>query len=430
LAVVSDEIQQARFRIVLRPARTRAEERPVALPSTAALTEAAWRVENPRSRLPETRMRCFNREPAQVSQTSLTPTAGHHLPVLVVGRSPVASTWLAGICALGFVLGSLAVPLRGEELAATSVPLAEELADDAGCECCAQAIGVTANSFFVQADALLLKRVPRSLNQPVVLDTPGATLLTTRDADLPFQVGPRLVMGFAPDECRSWEGVYFGTHSWHGTAAVQQANGLRIPGDLALASLDFLFADQMRIDYSAQLHNVEINRWWHRGTVSWLAGFRYVNLDEEFNIHAQDFNTGGSDYRIEADNNLFGGQLGARLAGCRGRFAWDATGKVGVFGNAGRQHSFVGDFDNTFVLRDTGGRRNNAAMVADISLNAEWRLCDTWSVRGGYHLMWVEGVVLAPDQLDFTDTPLSGSTVDNGGGIFLHGAYVGLAAGW
>ena len=59
---------------------------------------------------------------------------------------------------------------------------------------------------------------------------------------------------------------------------------VRLNGARLRDALDFLFADQMRIDYSAQLHNVEINRWWRRSRCSWMAGFRYVNLDEEFKI--------------------------------------------------------------------------------------------------------------------------------------------------
>ncbi len=338
--------------------------------------------------------------------------------------------WLIGVSAACLLVTALVGPLRGELLLAESASITDPVAQSPDGTCCVESACCPERRFSVQADALLLKRVPRSLNQPVVLDTAGATLLTTRDADLPMRAGPRLTLGFASDDCHAWEGVYFGTHNWHGSATAEQANDLRIPGDLALATLDFLFADQMRIDYSAQLHNVEVNRWRHGGTCSWLAGFRYLNLDEDFNIRANDFNTGGSDYRVEAENNLFGGQLGARLAGCRGRFAWDLTGKAGVFGNAGRQHTFVGDFDNTFVIRDVAGRRNNVALVADITFNAQWQLCDTWSVRAGYNVIWVEGVVLAPDQLDFTDTPLSGTAVDNGGGIFLHGAHVGLAARW
>jgi len=53
-----------------------------------------------------------------------------------------------------------------------------------------------------------------------------------------------------------------------------------------------------------------------------------------------------------------------------------------------------------------------------------------WSLRAGYNLMWIENVALAPDQLDFTFTPTSGTMLNDNGGVFLHGANVGLQAAW
>jgi hypothetical protein len=48
----------------------------------------------------------------------------------------------------------------------------------------------------------------------------------------------------------------------------------------------------------------------------------------------------------------------------------------------------------------------------------------------GYNLIWIEGVALAPDQLDFTNTTTSGSGIDTDGGVFLHGVNAGLEARW
>ena len=50
------------------------------------------------------------------------------------------------------------------------------------------------------------------------------------------------------------------------------------------------------------------------------------------------------------------------------------------------------------------------------------------SVRAGYNLLWIEGVALAPDQLDFTFTSTSGTALNDGGGVFLHGVSVGIEA--
>ncbi len=53
-----------------------------------------------------------------------------------------------------------------------------------------------------------------------------------------------------------------------------------------------------------------------------------------------------------------------------------------------------------------------------------------WGLRAGYNFIWLAGVALAPDQYDFSDTAASGSHLVNGGGIFLHGANLGLERRW
>jgi PAS domain S-box-containing protein len=42
----------------------------------------------------------------------------------------------------------------------------------------------------------------------------------------------------------------------------------------------------------------------------------------------------------------------------------------------------------------------------------------------------IEGVALAPNQLDFTNTPDSGTDVHTNGGVFFHGVNLGLEARW
>ena len=117
------------------------------------------------------------------------------------------------------------------------------------------------------------------------------------------------------DECTSWEGVYFGLQNWNAYATASGGNNLALPGDLALATDDFFGADIMQVHYSAQLHNAELNSW-HRycdTKLSFMAGARYLNLNERFNIHSVDSDAEESDYNVNTRNQLMGGQIGARL---------------------------------------------------------------------------------------------------------------------
>ena len=83
------------------------------------------------------------------------------------------------------------------------------------------------------------------------------------------------------------------------------------------------------------------------------------------------------------------------------------------------------------MLRSERGRGSrNVAFVGEANFVLTLDLNDCWTARGGYNLMWIEGVALGPDQLDFTMTSTSGTMLTNDGGLFLHGASVGLEARW
>jgi hypothetical protein len=162
-----------------------------------------------------------------------------------------------------------------------------------------------------------------------------------------------------------------------------------------------------------------------------LVGFRYVSLDEEFNINSTDSDSGTSDYNIRTSNDLYGGQLGARVRAYRCGWDWEATAKGGVFGNSAEQRQLVTDFPPTSLLRPTiSDSTSTVAFVGDVNLSAVYQWTEAWAIRGGYNLLWIEGVALAPDQLDFTTDLDSGSDLQTGGSLFAHGFNVGLESRW
>ena len=260
----------------------------------------------------------------------------------------------------------------------------------------------------------------------------GTLLRSTGDLTFGLQPGMRLLVGWRQDEFRAYELSYFGIFNWQASATVMGANNLAIPGDLGLASLDFFAADRMTLHYTSRLHNVEANLVESFATDwSLLAGFRYLTLNEDFGIRSTDLDTGTSNYNIHTTNNLFGAQTGARVCRCWDRFGWDATAKAGIFGNAASQTQSVSDFPPGFFLRDRrGSSGGQVAFVGDINLSAFYQLNDAWGLRAGYNLLWVQGVALAPDQLDFSDTPTSGTGLNDRGGLFAHGLSVGIHANW
>jgi hypothetical protein len=331
-----------------------------------------------------------------------------------------------------------------------------ELADDdvwdASCglsDCCCQ----WRPWFYGQAEALFLERDIRGDEQVVVIDVnrpPGDdVVLRTGDLDFDFESGFRALLGYQLKPCMAVEFVYFGVSDASASATAVGNDNLAVPGDLGLVSLDFFDADIMRVSYSAEMHNFEVNLVGTSpacchcggccgcgGSASLLAGFRYLNLDEVFNINSTDFDTGTSNYNISTRNNLYGFQIGARWKRCWERLGVDFTGKAGIFANDAKQRQFVTDFGGgpafpQFFLRTPrSASSTNVAFVGDLNLSLCYKLTDVWSVRGGYNLMWIEGVGLAPSQLDFTNTPTSGTQTVDSGGVFWHGVNVGVQACW
>ena len=279
-------------------------------------------------------------------------------------------------------------------------------------------------------DALFLQRT-NTVNGQTVVQTSGtgAPVVVTGDFDFPMVAGPKILLGKRSDAYSAWEGLYFGTHFWGSTVTASDADNLDLPGAVGLGAADFLQADEMAVSYSSQLHNAELNYVRLGDEVSYLAGFRYLNWNERFQIRTDD-NASHSLYDLNTTNNLFGAQLGAQACWIGSHVDWELIGKAGIFGNTANARQRLSDINDTVALRDLEASGSSFSFVGDLNLNAVRRLNEVWQLRVGYNVMLVTGLALAPDQLDFTNTPTSGTRLDREGSVFLHGANVGIEAQW
>ena len=79
----------------------------------------------------------------------------------------------------------------------------------------------------------------------------------------------------------------------------------------------------------------------------------------------------------------------------------------------------------------TSGSKSGVAFVGQGNVSGLYALTNIWNLRAGYNVIWVEGLALAPDQLNFDFANAgAGTQLNNNGGIFLHGVNVGLEARW
>ena len=363
------------------------------------------------------------------------------------------------------------VPDRQRSTAPSTTTPEDDCLDGCCCPSCDERCCPTCDdpcpSVYGQVEALFLKREPRFIRQPIIVDpNSSTTFLSTSDLDFDFDPGLRATVGMRLCGGRALEFSYFALFEENASAvAVSPDPGAFLIFPDNLAGNVFVDIDRAEVDYSSRLHSFEVNLPCccgccddcchecgcgevHDGcgcneygcgevrcrSLEWFAGFRYLNVGEELNISAQRIVAGGVEegtYDIRTANRLYGGQLGARLRRTRGRFGWEATGKAGIFGNDAREEQAVTDFPN-FPLRPTvSDSSGGVAFVGEANLSALYRLTDAWNLRAGYTVLWIDGLALAPDQLDFdfAASP-SGNQLHNDGAMFLHGVNVGLEARW
>lgn len=180
---------------------------------------------------------------------------------------------------------------------------------------------------------------------------------------------------------------------------------------------------------------------------SWLAGFRYFQLRDNFlyqtrtnNMDAAG-NPGFMDYTVVTVNNMYGGQLGGDLWACLlPGFDVGVESKGGIYGNDAQQASTI------FANSIPGGQfeskqKTEIAFQYELSLLATYRLSPKFTLRGGYMMMWADGLALgtdnfnaAPPQAFQSRTPISKPsrvvTIDDSGNLFWSGWTAGAEYMW
>jgi hypothetical protein len=295
---------------------------------------------------------------------------------------------------------------------------------DVGCgDCC--------NScwprWYVEAEAIFLWRNNDVAVQPVMFSSQTtSTVLDTRSADFDTGIGPRALIGLRTSQCSAWELQYFSALDMSGAVNIVSPNQLFVAGSLSQL---WGISDSANINYSSELHNVEVNYCRSWNSLSLLGGFRFVRLSEDYDLSTID-SFGNDAYDVHSKNDLYGAQIGGRWRECCGRLYWEFTGKAGVFGNDSLQSQFLTAFGGTQVQRNFTTYESCVAFVGDLNLSVGFRLNKVWAARCGYNAMWIDQVAMAANQLDFNLGPTAGRTISTDGNVFLHGINVGCEGRW
>jgi hypothetical protein len=309
---------------------------------------------------------------------------------------------------------------------------------DLGCEPSCGCPRWTATADFIILDrigsgnATLVERVPGNLPPT----TPGTEALNSSDLQQGFAGGPRLDLIRHGDSGYDLELAYFQIDGWHSDQTIVPADPQNWRWLTMSCPGGFLQANEgrgqgMAWQYATKLYDAELNvRWnpWCRVTM--LAGFRWINLGENLQGALEPPTVWWEPpfWNTTTTNNLYGFQIGTDWKIWeRGRFSIDGLVKAGICDNDAEENTGVSTMK---IVRPSSASTNHAACVGETGLQCKYQVTQGLLLKGGYEAIWLEGVALAPGQIQETymPTPTTAQAlgVNCNSGVFYHGATVGL----
>jgi len=307
-----------------------------------------------------------------------------------------------------------------------------------GCGCCEESSGCFGTSFLLlacagqwrlSADAVLLRRSsPKA--QTLFRGGFGNTSAITFDAEsLSFDMQP----GFSVTATRA--GAIGLDVELNYTQVDAFRSSTTLSGDTFMEADDTGSDASVRsvknpqIENTSQLRSGEGNFGWHVGEqIRLLGGFRWIEFRDHYGVNS----LGGIiippvpvTLNNDALNDLYGGQIGADLTLLDWeRIVISAGGKAGVYGNACRQTSRL--VDTGFIDQEIGTHSAHPAFVGEINVLGTVEVyMDRLFLRAGYQALWIDGVLLAPEQINVNNfaTSMAGLRFDT---LFIHGLHAGL----
>jgi len=247
--------------------------------------------------------------------------------------------------------------------------------------------------------------------------TTGGTVLSASDLDFNYKLGLQVGVIHQDASGLGWEIAYLGIPSWDGQVGVVGDLQLNGPGfDLAVNPAAFL------VEYDSSLHSGEINLRMNDGCRwSFLGGFRYIAFNDDLLV--SELNAPFKDaLDIDAENNLYGVQFGsdALLYDRGGPLNFSVQVKFGVYGNHARQRTYSSVLSPGVTVQDT-----KVAYVGEADFVLTYQLTERLLVHGGYRLLGLGGVALAPDQIGASDLSTGQANIHYNS-LLLDGGFLGI----
>ena len=290
--------------------------------------------------------------------------------------------------------------------------------------CCSTGCCGCGPAWCASIDALFITR-STALPRPLATLN-NVTLMNVGDLQFANEAG--LGVQLVRQSGRGWDlDVGFSMIDWWSTSRSVTGTGILAPGPYAVT---FGGGAEVVARYGSSLYSTEIGL--RKQGCCWLTpfgGFRWIELHEDFALTMPETTGGflpGTVHGTNADNHLYGFQLGANgLLMDRGCLRLEGVINAGIYGNHADHDTFA-FVEQLGFIEQARGQTSRAAFVGELKLAGKYQISDGLAVRGGYQLMWIDGVALAPNQFYSELLTADTATVHTEATPLYHGAFVGV----
>ena len=250
----------------------------------------------------------------------------------------------------------------------------------------------------------LIERVPGSVPFGQVPAAPGVEVFNSSQFQQGFSAGPKVDLIYHGDAGYSAELSYFNIFNQSNTKSVgpdNPADWLVMWGPAPFWQTQDFTNQAMAWGATTNFFSAEANgRLALNNRVTVLAGFRWLQLND--NLLGWLSPTAGLPpfWNTSTANNLYGAQIGVEGKILEyERFSLGGLVKIGLFDNDAMQSTGV---SLEKVVYPSKASANHAAFVSEAGLRLKYQVTGGLALKAGYELLWLDGVALAPGQIQET----------------------------
>jgi len=295
--------------------------------------------------------------------------------------------------------------------------------------------GAYTNYFAVELDYILFSRA-NSGNEPLVTESPlNNPVIGTKALvhDMGFTSGLTGAIKLFQNVHATWEGRYTGGFAWKGTKLRDSMGNLNIAGPFATETQDYNSASHVKSIFNSNMHTIEFSyirhvtpRYSDYFSASWLAGLRYLEINEKIKLYFTETASGvqTSRYRTRTANRGWGVQLGGNLEYNPYSFlTWGLMVKTAGLYSREKQRTQMLDQNNSLVFRDVHVSRSVFTYLGQFYPYIEFRPYKWLFLHLNYQVLYVGNVALAARNVKFKG---SLNHLDHKGHIVYHGTTAGI----